>query len=121
MKRADESLTAALNGPARAIEILHGAGEPGKSRSCKKRESADLQRLGEELAALPPARLAAFALPPELASDLRLLAALTQHGARRRQLRFIGRRIREMEEEERQRLLLLVRGRDALRQRAARP
>ncbi|MCL1916487.1 MAG: DUF615 domain-containing protein [Desulfovibrionaceae bacterium] len=72
----------------------------GKSRSQKKRESAALQSLGEELARLPHEQLPALALPPELEEALRLLPTINAHEARRRQKQLIGRLMRLLEEDE---------------------
>ena len=69
------------------------------SRSQRKRDSAALQAKGEELALLPPARQALLPLPPELVEALAEFRALSGREARRRQSRYIGRLMREAEEE----------------------
>lgn len=69
------------------------------SRSQRKRDSAALQAKGEELALLPPARRALLPLPPALAEALAEFRTLSGHEARRRQLQYIGRLMREAEEE----------------------
>ena len=67
------------------------------SRSQRKRDSAALQAKGEELALLPPARQALLPLP--LVEALAEFRALSGREARRRQSRYIGRLMREAEEE----------------------
>ena len=59
------------------------------SRSEKKRRSAALQTLGEELAALPPAAQADMPLSPDMREALSLLARITDREGRRRQMQFI--------------------------------
>ena len=69
------------------------------SRSQRKRDSAALQAKGEELALLSPARQALLPLPPDLAEALAEFRALPGREARRRQIQYIGRLMREAEEE----------------------
>lgn len=84
----------------RATEILHGAGEPGKSRSQKKRDSNALQELGERLTALAPSRLEKYPLPPELKQAVLVWKnGKKKSEAARRQLQYIGRLMREQDEE----------------------
>lgn len=70
------------------------------SRSAKKRESHALQALGEELARLGPQEVQALNPPSELAEALALYARIRNHEGRRRQMQFIGRLIREMDDAE---------------------
>ena len=74
--------------------------ELDKSRSQKKRESTALQKAGEALAALTPAARASLALPPDLAEALSEWQKTKTHEAKRRQMQFIGRLIRESEDTE---------------------
>ncbi|MDR1126438.1 MAG: DUF615 domain-containing protein [Deltaproteobacteria bacterium] len=84
----------------RETEILHGSGELGKSRSQKKRESSALQELGEKLAKLGPARLEKYPLPPELKQAiLTWKNSNKKDEAARRQMQYIGRLMRERDEE----------------------
>lgn len=69
-----------------------------KSRSQKKRESTALQEMGEKLASLPLRTLASLGLPPQLLQAYTDLPHIKSHEARRRQMQFIGRLIREMED-----------------------
>lgn len=71
------------------------AGKP--SRSAKKRESAALQKLGEELAKLPPSSRVDLDLPEELEEALRLHDKITDREGARRQRQFIGRLMRSLD------------------------
>ncbi|MDR2892441.1 MAG: DUF615 domain-containing protein [Deltaproteobacteria bacterium] len=81
-------------------EILYGQGELGKSRSQKKRESSALQNLGEELAALSQSQVANFELDEDLRAAIVELHKLKKHEATRRQMQYIGRLMRELDEDE---------------------
>jgi ribosome-associated protein len=61
-----------------------------KSRTQKKNEDRALQRLGEQLVALPVGRLEAMELPDELLAAIELARKIRSHGARRRQIQYIG-------------------------------
>lgn len=67
------------------------------SKSQKKREMTALQGLGAELVELPRDRLAKIDLPEHLRDAVRDAQRFTQHGARRRQLQYIGRLMRELD------------------------
>lgn len=69
------------------------------SRSQRKRDSTALQAKGEELALLPLAKQARLPLPPDLAEALAAFRALSGHEARRRHLQYVGRLMREAEED----------------------
>jgi len=69
------------------------------SRSRRKREAEALQKLGEELVGLAPARLAEIELPERLADAIHAAQAMHQHGARKRQLQYIGKLMREVDPE----------------------
>jgi ribosome-associated protein len=71
--------------------------EHPKSRTQKKKEDRALQRLGEELLTISPDQLAAITMPEELAEAVRLGRQTTQHGARRRQLQYIGALMRQID------------------------
>lgn len=66
-----------------------------KSRSQKKRESTAMQNLGEQLASLPPSALASLELPEPLLVALRDWHKVKTHEARRRQMQYVGRVMRE--------------------------
>lgn len=74
-------------------------GDEAPSRSARKRMSHDLRRLGEELVALRPERLVALPLPERLHEAIVEARRLTSFGARRRQIQFIGKLMRQLDEE----------------------
>lgn len=66
-----------------------------KSRSQVKREMHVLQKLGERLVSLPPARLRKLGLPEDLYEAVLLAARITDNEGRRRQIQYLGRLMRE--------------------------
>jgi ribosome-associated protein len=68
---------------------------PSKTR--RKAEMDALQDLGEALLGLAPARLTELDLPDRLTDALGAARRITQRGARRRQLQYIGRLMREVD------------------------
>ena len=68
---------------------------PSKTR--RKAEMHALQDLGEALVGLTPARLAALALPERLADAVTEARQITKWEARRRQMQFIGRLMRDVD------------------------
>ena len=73
---------------------MSGTGETRKSKSQRKRESLALQALGESLAALPTSDLARIPVWPELEAAVADARGL-ERAARRRQIRYIARLLRE--------------------------
>jgi len=71
--------------------------EPSKSEL--KRQSRDLQDLGDELVALPPAELDALALPDDVRDAVIEGRRITAHGARVRQRLYIGKLLRRIDVE----------------------
>ena len=67
------------------------------SKSQRKREMAALQDLGAELVDLAAADLARIPLPDRLSEAIDQARAITSHGARRRQLQFIGKIMRDVD------------------------
>ena len=67
------------------------------SKSQRKREMAALQDLGTELVDLAAAELARIPLPDRLSEAIAQARAITSHGARRRQLQFIGKIMRDID------------------------
>lgn len=68
------------------------------SKSSLKREAEALQSLGEQLVALPPERLDTLGLPVELLEAVRLAQSITMHhGAYKRQRKYIGKLLREVD------------------------
>ena len=69
------------------------------SRSQKKRDSTALQEAGEKLVRLPVSKRARLPLPEDLKKGIEDYDRLSGYEARRRQLQFIGRLMREAQEE----------------------
>lgn len=69
-----------------------------KSKSQVKREMTELQKLGERLVSLKKDQLNRLDLPAELNLAIKEAQRLTSHGAKRRQLQFIGRLMRDIED-----------------------
>ena len=70
-----------------------------KSRTQKKKEDRALQDLGEQLVALQPGQLDALELPAELLEAVEFARSIKSHGARRRQLQYIGTLMRQIDPE----------------------
>jgi ribosome-associated protein len=68
---------------------------PSKTR--RKAQMDALQDLGETLLELSPARLSELTLPERLVEALEAARRITQREARRRQMQFIGRLMREVD------------------------
>ncbi len=77
-------------------EILEEQHE--KSRSQRKRESTALQRQGELLTRLPRPVLDGLGLPKSLMQAVCDYKGMSTHEARRRQMQFIGRMMREIKD-----------------------
>lgn len=69
------------------------------SKSQLKRESHELQALGEKLVELPASKLAKIPLPEELADAIALAQRIKQRGGRKRQLQYIGKLMRKIDAE----------------------
>ncbi len=76
-----------------AIEV--GVDDRPPSKSQKKRESLALQDLGGELVALSSVQLARIDLPDALRLAVREAQRINSNGAKRRQMQYIGRLMRE--------------------------
>lgn len=70
-----------------------------KSKSRLKREMISVQDLGEELVELPIRLLQRFDLPESLLDAIEAARAMSARGARKRQLQYIGRLMREVDAE----------------------
>lgn len=64
------------------------------SKSARKREDQQLQQLAAALLELPATELASIPLGPELGAALEATRAITQREARRRQLQYLGKLVR---------------------------
>ena len=69
--------------------------EPSKTQ--RKKDMHALQTIGEQLVELDPKKLAEFDLPEILVDAITLARPMQKHGARRRQLQYIGRLMREID------------------------
>lgn len=69
------------------------------SRTERKNASEELQKIGEELLILRPELLEALTLPERLHDAIVQAKRLTNFGAKRRQLQFIGKLMRRLEPE----------------------
>ncbi len=95
-------------------EILH----EGPSKSQLKRNSNDLQKLGEQLTEANESLLKKCELPDNLYRAIHEYNNLpNKHGAKRRQLQFIGKLMRELSDEDIERILRLTNQNSALLQR----
>ena len=70
------------------------------SKSQRKRDATALQDLGEQLARLTPAQLSRIPLPDDLLAAVRMAQGITQRGGRKRQLQYIGKLMRQLDEAE---------------------
>jgi len=73
--------------------------EEKPSKTQRKRAMHELQALGERLIGLNPEQLAAIALPEDLHDAVEQARRITKHEARRRQLQYIGRLMRDVDPE----------------------
>ena len=70
-----------------------------KSRTRKKNEARELQKLGERLLDLKKDQLDGIDLPDELREALAMGRKTTRHGAKRRQIQYIGKLMRGIDPE----------------------
>ena len=73
--------------------------DSGPSKSLRKRQSHELQALGEELIALPQGELDALPLPDALRDAVFLARRITKHGGLYRQKQLIGKLMRKVDAE----------------------
>ncbi|HEV2219176.1 MAG TPA: ribosome biogenesis factor YjgA [Casimicrobiaceae bacterium] len=81
----------------REASLPAAEGFEGPSKTQRKHEMHALQDLGQALVGLDPERLATLALPERLVDAIALLRKLNKHEARRRQLQYIGRLMRDVD------------------------
>lgn len=67
------------------------------SKTRRKRESTELQKIGKELVELPAEQLARMGLPEELLEAVMACKPITKHEGRRRQMQYIGRIMRNVD------------------------
>lgn len=68
-----------------------------KSKSQLKRDMTALQELGEALVKLPASQLDTIPLPENLHAAVHAARAITERGARKRQLQYIGKVMRQID------------------------
>lgn len=68
------------------------------SRTQRKRESTALQRLGKELSALSPNILDRLPLPKDIKEAIHIWHNTSTHEGKRRQMQYIGRLMREIDD-----------------------
>src|SRR5690348_9503554 len=73
--------------------------DEGPSKSLRKRQSHELQELGEALIELPQAELDALPLPEILRDAVMLARRITAHGGLYRQKQLIGKLMRKVDSE----------------------
>jgi len=73
--------------------------EDRKSRTQKKNEARALQKLGEQLVALPSEQLAGIDISDELRNAVIAASKIKSHGAKRRQMQYIGTLMRDIDPE----------------------
>lgn len=83
--------------PNPAPDAAEDAQAPSKTR--RKKDMLALQDLGARLVDLEAARLAALDLPERLVDAIAQLRTITKHEARRRQVQYIGRLMRDVDPE----------------------
>ncbi|RZJ82807.1 MAG: DUF615 domain-containing protein [Massilia sp.] len=70
------------------------------SKSELKRQSNDLQKLGEQLIDAPRDRVKRVEMPEDVKEAILMCQTITNHEGRRRQLQFVGKKMRTLDEEE---------------------
>lgn len=71
--------------------------DEGKSKTRRKKEDRALQRVGERLVELSTEQVAQIEMPDALREAIGLARITTSHGARRRQVKYIGALLRRMD------------------------
>lgn len=84
---------------SREFIVSHTPPDQRPSKSQLKRDMLNLQKIGETLVALPGPQLKKIPLPSILADAVEMARSLTSHEAKRRQLQYIGRLMREIDPE----------------------
>ena len=79
-----------------------------KSRTRLKKEATALQRMGEKLVTLSDDQLGHMELPTILIKAIQAVRTITSHGARRRQMQYIGTLMRNVEVEPIEQALLEI-------------
>lgn len=69
------------------------------SRSEQRRAALDVLELGEQLVAMTAAQLGRLPIPEELLPHIRETQRITSHGARKRQLAYLAKQMRKLDDE----------------------
>ena len=83
--------------PAADVDDPAGDAAAPPSKTRRKHAMHALQDLGEQLVSLDPARLRTLDLPERLHDAVLLARTVTRHEARRRQMQYIGRLMRDVD------------------------
>jgi len=83
------------------------------SKTRRKKQMLELQELGSQLVELPEAQVAAMALEPALEQAVLEARRMKSHEAKRRQLQYIGRLMREVDAEPIRERLAAIEGHSA--------
>ncbi|MFP5390089.1 MAG: ribosome biogenesis factor YjgA [Gammaproteobacteria bacterium] len=70
------------------------------SKSALKRQMNDLQKLGEQLVEAPRDRVKKVPMPEDVLEAILMCQTITNHEGRRRQMQFVGKKMRTLDEEE---------------------
>ena len=70
------------------------------SKSELKRQMSELQKLGEELVEAPRERVKKVPMPEDVLDAILMCQTITNHEGRRRQMQFVGKKMRTLDEEE---------------------
>lgn len=70
------------------------------SKSEAKRQSLEVQKLGEELVEAPRERVKRVPMPEDVLDAILMCQTITNHEGRRRQMQFVGKKMRTLDEEE---------------------
>jgi ribosome-associated protein len=70
------------------------------SKSELKRQSTELQKLGEQLVEAPRDRVKRVPMPDEVRDAILMCQTITNHEGRRRQLQYVGKMMRSLNEDE---------------------
>ncbi|MBS1158307.1 MAG: hypothetical protein H6R15_726 [Proteobacteria bacterium] len=89
-------------------DFTESTGRPSKTK--KKEAMHELQDLGAELVELSVGQLKKIKLPENIYDAVRACQKITAHGARRRQLQYLGKLMRSTEDEPIRAGLALIRG-----------
>ena len=89
----------AIGDPDRSTQDPSGDHVPVLSKTRRKTEMHDLQSLGETLVQLSAPRLSELGLPERLVDAVEQARGIRKHEARRRQMQYIGRLMRDVDPE----------------------